>query len=512
MENNSLPVVRIGMIQSAKTITFKCTSSFEARTLNGETLFTGESDRQYTATLKRSTMAEIKYCVRVAIAEDKDEAKKIQKELKSHHIKSTLWYPGVVLTIKEQTIDNREHWVVTEPFADKASAQRFAQNYVHFGQADVVNQIVKGSSGEVELDGNVFENGVRILAQDEEAVVFLSDVPVGIEFHWQHTRTQKLPGVLEIDINNQGALVAINELDIETYLVSVNSSEMTFENPIELLKAQTIAARSTILATMGKHHYDEKFHLCSDDHCQCYHGIENISEASVKAAELSRGENVFYKNRVCDARYSKICGGVMEGFNYVWDDREIPYLIPGIDGKAKLEYPLNTEEKAKRYIDDQPDVFCNTNKYKIESALPYNTTELFRWRVSFEKSELEAIIKEKLKDDIGELIDLIPGDRGPSGRLIYLDIVGSKKNVRIGKELQIRRTLSKSHLYSACFYIRRDLNQTGKIEKFYFHGAGWGHGVGMCQVGATVMAQLGYTYKEILSHYYKNSTLKKLYA
>ncbi|MBD3386801.1 SpoIID/LytB domain-containing protein [candidate division KSB1 bacterium] len=512
MKTGDLPAVRIGMIQEAEQITFKCTSDFKAKTLDGETLFVGEKDREYKATVANSAPAQIDYCVRMAIVAEKDEAEKLQRELQSKNIDSVLWHPGIVLELGDTTIDNREYWVVSKGYASKNEAEKFAQDYQHIGQTLVVKEIVEEAQGEIALEGNKITEALRIEPQQDEAFLFLKDVTVGIEFHWQHKRTQKLPGVLEIDINHQGKLAAINELDIETYLVSVNSSEMTFENPIELLKAQTIAARSTILATMGKHHYEEKFHLCSDDHCQCYHGVENISDASVEAARLTCGENLLYHDRVCDARYAKICGGVMEGFNYVWDDREIPYLVPGTDGKEELDYPLDNGEKVKEYIDSHPDVFCNTEKYKITSSLPYNTTELFRWKVSYDKKELENIIREKLRDDIGELIDLIPGERGASGRLVYLDIVGSKKNVRIGKELAIRRALSKSHLYSACFYITRDLNQTGKIETFHLHGAGWGHGVGLCQVGATVMAQLGYNYKEILSHYYKESSLKKLYS
>jgi len=286
---------------------------------------------------------------------------------------------------------------------------------------------------------------------------------------------------------------------------------MTKENPVELLKAQTIAARSTILATMGKHHYDENFHICSDDHCQCYHGVGNISEASRRAASETEGENLLYKNRVCDARYAKICGGVIEDYRFVWDHRLVPYLVPGIDGKEKINYPLDTEEKVRNYINSDPDVWCNTKKYQIATALPYNTRELFRWQVSYSRDQLETLIKKRLGEDFGTLIDILAGERGPSGRLIYMDIVGSKKNIRIGKELQIRRALSEAHLYSACFIIEREKDAAGSVTQFHLIGAGWGHGVGLCQVGATVMAQQGFTYREILAHYYQNSKLKKLY-
>jgi len=280
---------------------------------------------------------------------------------------------------------------------------------------------------------------------------------------------------------------------------------------MELLKAQTIAARSTILATMGKHHYDEKFHLCSDDHCQCYHGVANISELSQAAAFETEGVNLLHDGRVCDARYAKICGGIMEDYEHIWDNREVPYLIPGVDGQAKLVYPLDDEEKTIAYINSSPDVWCNTQKYAIPSSLPYNTRELFRWKVSYPRKELGELISRRLDLDFGELVDLITGDRAPGGRLIFMDIVGSKRTVRVGKELVIRRALSESHLYSACFYIERELDEIGKVAQFHLIGAGWGHGVGLCQVGATVMAQQGFDYKSILAHYYKHSKLVKLY-
>jgi SpoIID/LytB domain protein len=417
----------------------------------------------------------------------------------------------VVLDLGDRTLDNREYWIVTTPFETLKAAKDYAQNYDPPGQAMVVNDVITPSQGELSFEDRTVSRGVRIIPKDPDAFMYLHDVTVGIEFHWQHKRTQKIPGVLEVRINNEGALVGINELNIESYLISVNSSEMTSENPPELLNAQTVAARSTILATMGKHHYDASFHLCSDDHCQCYHGFERISEASETAARSTQGENVTYDGAVCDARYSKICGGVIEDYRYVWDDRHVPYLVADVDGKESIDIPLDTEEKARAHIDGDPDVYCNTHRYNIDSALPYDTTELFHWLVEYSRDELQALLVRKLDQDFGELIDLIPGERAPSGRLIYLDIVGSKKTLRVGKELAIRRALSESHLYSSCFYIDRDLDDSGTIHKFHLHGAGWGHGVGLCQVGATVMAQLGFDYKQILTHYYKGVAIERLY-
>ncbi len=510
-KSKAMPQVRIGMIQSTNKVQFSCEGSFQAMDLTGKILVHGKGNQEYTVRIKETFPAKMKYRVRLAIAETKEEARHIQARLMERGYATELKHTGLVIDLRDRTLDNRDYWIVTDPFADRAAADEFARRYEPVGEAVVVKDVLQKPSGTLLLDSQEFSQGVRIVPNSAANRISLANVTVGIEFHWQHQRTQVLPGILEVGINNAGELVAINELDIEDYLVSVNSSEMTAENPPELLKAQTIAARSTILATMGKHHYDESFHLCADDHCQCYHGMANIAEASVRAARDTKGENLMYGERVCDARYAKICGGVMEDYGKVWDNRQVPYLVAGVDGPERIEFPLDNEEKVRAYIDSNPDVYCNTHRYKISSALPYDSVKLFRWRVSYSREELQEIIHSKIGGAIGQLIDLVPGERGTSGRLIYLDIVGSEKTVRVGKELQIRRALSKSHLYSACFYVERDLDDSGKITHFHLIGAGWGHGVGLCQVGATVMAQKGFDYRAILAHYYRNSTLQKLY-
>ena len=502
------PLVRIGMIQSAETVRFSCDQAFHFWTLDGREMGPGQAGKEYLIRMVEAQPAQLAWAVRLAIRETETEAKKFQATQKC---KTTLWHQGLTLPLSDYLLDNREYWIVTEPFDALDQAQAFVRSYEPMGEAVVVKKVIQPARGVCACSEQTFAEGVRIVPDQDDAVLSLADVTVGIEFHWQHQRTQQLAGALEIRINHDGRLLAINELDIESYLISVNSSEMTAENPMELLKAQTVAARSTILATMGKHHYDQPFHLCSDDHCQCYHGKGHVSAASEQAARLTEGENLIYQERVCDARYAKICGGVMEDYEHVWDSRPIPYLVHGVDGKEKIQADLRDEEQTRAYIDGKPDVYCNTEKYQISSPLPYNTRELFRWRVTYATQDLEALIKRKLGEDFGQLMDLIPGERGHSGRLIWLDVVGSDKTIRVAKELAIRRILSDSHLFSACFYLQRERGEQGQIIRFHLIGAGWGHGVGLCQVGATVMAQMGFTYRQILQHYYKNSQLKKIY-
>ena len=506
------PQVRIGMIRSTDVVEFSVNSPFSVTDLQDNLITSGQANRTYSVRLRDSRPSDLRYRVRLAIASDEADAERMQQSLSEKLPNLTVWHPGVVLNFKDTKIDNREYWLVTEPFKDIQSAQTFQVNYKPLAQAIVVKDVVQRAAGELTFDAHHVSDGLRIVPSSGAASrIKLANVVVGIEFHWQHSRTQELEGILEVGLNNEGMLAAINEVGLEDCLASVNSSEMSADCPVELLRAQTVSARSTILATMGKHHYDENFHLCSDDHCQCYHGAANVTEASRQAVIDTWGENLLYDRRICDARYAKICGGVMEGYPYVWDDRNSPYLVPGVDGVESIDYPLDTEEKAIKYIDSNPDVYCNTAKYRIPANLPYNSKDLFRWEVSYSREELQDLIHKKTGEDFGELIDLAPVERGPSGRLIYLDVVGTHRTIRLGKELTIRRALSESHLYSSCFYIVRERGAAGSITRFRLKGAGWGHGVGLCQVGATVMAQLGFDYKQILRHYYKGAELVKLY-
>ena len=248
------PNVRIGMIQAAEEIRFRCDKSFRLMSLEGQEQATGQADVEYRVEKIESTPAQIRWAVRLAIRETEEEARQFQAE---EERKTTLWRQGLTLPLNRQLFDNREYWVVTGPFAALDQALAFCRSYEPAGEAMVVKEIVTPSAGVLRCGDQTFAAGLRIEPQDPTATLSLADVTVGIEFHWQHKKTQQLPGCLEIRFNTSGALLAINELDIESYLISVNSSEMTAENPPELLKAQTVAARSTILATMGKHHYDE---------------------------------------------------------------------------------------------------------------------------------------------------------------------------------------------------------------------------------------------------------------
>ncbi|MDZ7264828.1 MAG: SpoIID/LytB domain-containing protein [candidate division KSB1 bacterium] len=511
-----IPEIRIGIIQSAEKVDFQCNKNFRLTNSANQTLITGVANQTYRLTIGSATPARIEYQVRAAIEKDRTLAQRRVDELLQRGVKAQLRTVGLSFELNQRLIDNREYWIVIGGFATRDEAMAFKAAQQDAGEYVVVENILRPASGEMECNGQSLGSTVRIVPVefDDDTQITVSNVMIGIQFHWQRYENLDYRGIIEVGFNNQGRLVVINELSLEDYLVSVNSSEMTPDCPLGLLEAQTVVARATVFATMGKHHYNTNFHLCSDDHCQCYQGKKREQAISRQAVINTWGEVIMYGDEICDARYSKICGGIMEDYANVWENRHIPYMVAGIDSDQPIEpYPANTEATARKLIDSSLPAYCNTQLYQLPPRLAnlYSTQNLFRWQVVYGREELEAIIREKINDDIGELRDILPLERGASGRLIYMELVGTKKRLKVGKELEIRRLLSHSHLYSSCFYVEKEMAADGKVSKFILKGAGWGHGVGLCQVGATVMAMKQIPYQQILSHYYKDSRLVQLY-
>ncbi len=344
---------------------------------------------------------------------------------------------------------------------------------------------------------------LRIEPLQTGAPLQVEQVRIGIDFHWDHSETLTYEGALELFINHRGTLSLLNEIDLEEYLASVNSSEMTADSPLELLKAQTIAARSTLLATRGRHHWGEPFDLCSDDHCQCYHGLKRIQPASRRAMSETAGQLLIADGDVVDARYSKSCGGIVEAYHHVWENRDMPALISFPDGDDSVPFPADSEEKARRLIDGDFNSNCDTGQLQLPENLQY-ADDYFRWELFYENRELTSIVNSNLGTDWERIDDLVPLERGDSGRIKRLQIIAGDQERIINRELTIRRVLSTSHLWSSLFYVLHE------GDGFRLRGAGWGHGVGLCQLGAAAMALRGVNHREILSFYYPGSELKEL--
>ena len=394
--------------------------------------------------------------------------------------------------------------------------------YTAKGETIKGSQVVEFSEGGILWNGSQYRE-LTFVPQSPQATFSLFDVTIGVNFHWERKETQVFLGTLRLVVESD-KIIAINVLPVEHYLASVISSEMKATAGLELLKAHAVISRSWLLAQIKRREkagergdgffsfvkkdnelirwYDREDHtifdVCADDHCQRYQGVtKQTSKAVEQALKATRGQILCYEDDICDARFSKCCGGRTEEFQYCWEDTPKPYLV-------SVEDP-----------------FCHTDDKAVLSQVlndyDQETNDFYEWTVEYTVDELSRLVSEKLKDDFGTITDLVPLERGKSGRIWKLQIVGTKKTFTIGKELEIRRALSETHLYSSAFDVEKMPNPTPTIEHpypvlgFRLHGKGWGHGVGLCQIGAAVMGQQGYTYDKILLHYYRGAEIKRIY-
>jgi stage II sporulation protein D len=447
-------------------------------------------------------------------------------------------------------------------------------------------QKAKYKEGKVYFNDELFEEIIFKPLKENDSFDLIN-VIIGINFHWERKENQRFKGALKFIVEDKN-ITAINVVEVEDYLTSVISSEMSATASEELLKAHAVISRSWLLCPIEEArskeqearskvqmnltainyplpttdsklpttdhqlpttnsklpttdyqlptthyqlpptHYITKwyerdahthFDVCADDHCQRYQGITKAGTPAVKAAiEATRGEVLMYEDKICDARFSKSCGGITESFENSWAPVHIPYLTPVIDNTEApvgFDIELTTEDYALNWIRKSPAAFCNTTDKKVLTQVLNNydqeTTDFYRWKVEYTQKELSELICRKSGIDFGDIIDLIPVRRGESGRIIELQITGTKQTYIVGKELEIRKWLSDSHLYSSAF-VADKFDFIDEIpQRFILTGAGWGHGVGLCQIGAAVMGEKGYMYKEILQHYFKGAELKKIY-
>lgn len=431
-------------------------------------------------------------------------------------------------------------------FADECQSpagRRFAAGeYEVFIDADR-NLVLADQAGRAEK----FKRSDSVELQFSQTATFtLRGVTIGIDFHWQQQEDQTFTGALLLRVDATGRLLVINRVPVEAYVTSVIASEMSATAHPELLKAHAIISRSWLLAQLAPwkssqrkvgrtnkgqrqtteeivRWYDRENHtgfdICADDHCQRYQGVTKVTAANVyEAIKATRGKVLAYAGELCDARFSKSCGGFTELFSTAWEDADVPYLQAFYDGETlptDCHLPLSDEANAASWIRQAPPAFCNAHDPAILTKILPNfdqaTTDFYRWEITLEQAELQHLLERKLGLSFGVIRALEPVERGLSGRLKRLRIVGEQRTLVIGKELEIRRALSPSHLYSSAFVIEPEAVQNGVPLRFTLRGAGWGHGVGLCQIGAALMAEQGYNAAQILQHYYRGTQLFELY-
>ena len=442
-----------------------------------------------------------------------------------------------------ETSNRKEEPIVSVGIVS-ASKLCFSLNapYTVCGSQRCGKQVVELSEGRILWENTLYDE-LLFEPTDAQSSFTLEDVTIGVNFHWERKEAQTFLGKLRFIVEDNN-ICAINELPVETYLTSVISSEMRATSSLELLKAHAVISRSWLLAQMEQRKaennnvekqpsffktneeivrwYDredhKRFDVCADDHCQRYQGITKAANKHVvEAIQQTAGEILTSHGEICDARYSKCCGGAVEEFQYCWENIKKPYLqaLPDTLPDTTPLPDLTDEAVARQWILSSPDAFCNTTDQKVLSQVlndfDQETTDFYRWSQTYSQAEVKQLLEEKLEVQFGDIIDLVPLSRGKSGRIYRLKIVGKERTLIIGKELEIRRALSKSHLYSSAFIVEKADIKDGVPQKFIIKGAGWGHGVGLCQIGAAMMGKQGYRYEEILLHYYKGAEITKAY-
>ena len=495
--------VSIGFLHSRETVEVEFVGDFLIFDETGKELSTISGKVEIN--LLNSRKADYQWYEKIDTFYEINEMEKVKE--KSYYDNKRFRVIKVGKEINER-INNFEYWVLKRILKNEKN-NNILNNNSDYKYKKVVK---KKGTGELEFQGKRYSNTLKFKPISDNAKFKISNVTVGIGFHWQYDESLIYNGELEVIIDNEGKLTLVNIVELEEYLASVNSSEMRNDNNLDMLKAQTVAARGTILATMGKHHFDEGFDICADDHCQCYQGTERITDLSREVTLATKNEVLFFDTKICDTRYAKICGGITETFSTCWDDYDHYYLPAIIDNMESNEIVFTdsmSDKVAKEFIDNSDyECFCNTKKYKLPESLDF-CNDNFRWEETVSATFIKANLKKLYSVDIGDVVSLEVISRGKSGRIDYLKIVGTAGEKIISKELKIRKIFSNSHLLSSCFYIEEIISPNSE-KKFKLTGAGWGHGVGLCQVGAEIMGQKGYTYKEILAFYYRNAKLMKM--
>ena len=462
--------------------------------------------------------------------------------------------------IEEGRFANDMHFTGKQPMVSVGivSGEKicFSLNKPYTAKGNLIDgeQTVEFHEGGILWNGNQYRE-LTFHPGSNDASFSLHDVTIGVNFHWERKETQTFLGTLRLVVDSD-KVCAINELPVESYLESVISSEMSATSSIELLKAHAVISRSWLLSQIEQRRqrqtgegnngffsfirkddelikwYDREDHtifdVCADDHCQRYQGITKATSPQVQQAiNATRGQILMDGNEICDARFSKCCGGVTEEFQYCWENIKKPYLVgirdllnsqdgcSGKDIEANTLPDLTIEANAEQWIRTTPKSFCNTNDKHILSEVlndyDQETTDFYRWHLTYTQEQIKTLLTNKLKIEFGDIVDIVPVERGTSGRISRLKIVGTEHTFTVGKELEIRRALSESHLYSSAFVVDKENIENGIPQTFHLIGAGWGHGVGMCQIGAAVMGAKGYKYDNILLHYYRGAEIKKIY-
>jgi stage II sporulation protein D len=506
--------IRVGLLKNIDSVEFSADAGFII-TNQEETFKSPErADERWCAKVIESAPGQSAYRLILAVAQERSAARRKADAFSRAGYPTEISPVGLNPRFTIQGLNNqREYRIYLKRIFSTWDEARAYQKELWPGKdTRIVHTIVSQSSGRIRLihlgTGKNYESTSALILTGADIRFY--EVPVGTGFHWEHSENRTYAGKIEFTLDLNGKLAVVNELPLEKYVEGVLPSEMASGFPMEALKAQAVAARSKAMANWGIVHSADPFDVCADVHCQVYSGISMESPQTKAAVRATAGMFMMKNDRICDAVFGACCGGHTESFENAWAGEPVDYLRSHIDGPSWLRRfgSLEEEENVKNWIDSSPNAYCNTQDISVPDALKY-TQKYYRWQAELSQNELRQSLEKYLQRSLGEITDLIPLKRGLSGRIIRLKVIGTAGTAYIDQELNIRKALSQTTLWSACFYCEE--TGWGVPEKFIFKGAGFGHGVGMCQTGAAMMAIKGSKFNLILKHYYVGIKIKKLY-
>ncbi len=512
--------VRVGLLEAYEKLTFQLHGPYRIEALSGEVLRdTIVSTVRWRARVEEAASAQFLFSVLVASFRDRDEAMTLAESFESRGTPAVVRQIGGVIELDQQVAgDNTLHRVQVGNFRSEHDARNFADSLADDYAPRVVREEFRRSRGRIEFfDADLKEtfataDGFRLVPLAPDAYTTLFGVLTVTGFKFEKTENRNYAGSLEVYIDHNGQIAALNEIPMDVYLHGVVPAEMPAGFPPEALRAQAIVSRSVVMAQKSIKHLNDPFELCAHVHCQVYSGLTHEDERTNHAVDVTKGVVLTHNGQLVDAHYSAVCGGHTEDASTTWmtpsmiDTRGVPCSC-----SKEIDIPdLTTEAGVRRWIHSTPDVCCNLSGYNLPVSSNY-ARRRFRWEVSYSRNELERILKDKTGTDIGTLYDIVPLRRGRSGRLTEIEILGSRRNLRLKRELKIRRALSDSALESSCFLVDIVHDSLGMPVEVVFTGAGWGHGVGLCQCGAARMAADGKTAEQIFAHYFPGMKVEKKY-
>jgi len=510
------PTLRIGIVEGRQRIVFTVVGKPASTGRDHDGLPPRLTKGRWKVEVVDAVPAKTIYMLSVGIKKDRDAADRLVEALQRKglgaYVKSI---PNKRLTLQAGTRKTVYQVLLTVPFKAEKAAEAYRRAISTKSNTEVVRIPLGASTGKLLVTnlttGDTFDGKRRVRIRGQR--VRIAGVDVGAGYHWQTRQERSYTGEVEFVLDADGLITAVVSLPLEEYLRGVVPSEMPSDFPLEALKAQAVCARSEAVTKVGLRHLYQPFELCDDVHCQVYSGVTEHANKTDTAIRRTRGVFMMFDGEIAQAFYAGVCGGHTEDNDNVWNMDPEPYLrgLPDAPGGKLPQNPsLRSETGVKQWIDSRPDVYCNSISNRVPRAMSYSK-KYFRWRLVYSRRRLEQIIAEKTGRDFGNLLELKPLQRGVSGRIRRLQITGTRETFVVEKELSIRQALSPTTLYSSCFYVQTLGRKNGLPTTFTFFGAGWGHGVGMCQIGAARRALTGRKYDEILRHYYQGIYLTKLY-